>query len=136
VLVAERGDARAQRVGPFERQQVAAARDHLERRAGDVGEPRTLTRATVAAARETPKQIIHGRIALEAARLLAHTDLAISAIGRRVDFRDPSNFSGFFANVTGETPTAFRRGQRPPAAVNAGASSKPEGVPSRREASA
>jgi AraC-like DNA-binding protein len=74
--------------------------------------PRTLARATLAAAGETPKQIIHGRIALEARRLLAHTDLAISTVG----LRDPSNFSAFFTNVTGERPTAFRRSQRPSAA--------------------
>ena len=78
--------------------------------------PRTLARATLAAAGETPKQIIHGRIALEARRLLAQTDSAISTVGLRVGFRDPSNFSAFFTNVTGERPTAFRRSQRPSAA--------------------
>jgi AraC-like DNA-binding protein len=91
--------------------------------AGELGySPRTLGRATIAAAGETPKQIIHGRIALEARRLLAHTDLPVATIGRRLGFRDPSNFSAFFTNVTGETPTAFRRSQRPTAAVDAGAS--------------
>jgi AraC-like DNA-binding protein len=77
--------------------------------------PRSLGRATQIAAGESPKQIIHGRIALEARRLLAHSDLAISTIGSRVGFRDPSNFSAFFTHATGETPTAFRRSQRPTA---------------------
>jgi AraC-like DNA-binding protein len=74
---------------------------------------RTLGRATRVAAGESPKALIHGRIALEARRLLAHGDLPVSAIGARLGFRDPSNFSAFFAHTTGESPTAFRRSQRP-----------------------
>ncbi len=70
-----------------------------------------------------PKRIIHGRIALDARRLLAHSDLAISQIGIRLGFRDASNFAAFFAHATGESPSAFRRGQRPaPAVVSARAS--------------
>jgi AraC-like DNA-binding protein len=90
----------------------AAAHDvgHYARKLGY--SPRTLGRATKAAAGETPKQVIQGRIALEARRLLAHSDLPVSAIGLRLGFRDPSNFTAFFAHATGETPTAFRRDQR------------------------
>ncbi len=69
---------------------------------------RTLNRATQAAAGESPKQAINNRLTLEARRLLAHTDQPITHLARRLGFRDPSNFSTFFAVQTGQSPTAFR----------------------------
>lgn len=74
---------------------------------------RTVSRATQAHAGETPKQAIQDRLALEARRLLAYTDLPISKIATQLGFRDPSNFSTAFAHQTGHTPTAFRAQQRP-----------------------
>ena len=70
---------------------------------------RTLNRATQAAAGESPKQTINRRIALEARRLLAHTDRPVTTIARELGFDDPSNFAAFFAQQTDETPTRFRR---------------------------
>jgi len=75
--------------------------------------PRTVARATMAAAGQTPKQMIQERIALEAARLLAHSDLAVTSIAAKLNFRDVSNFSTFFTRQTGIAPTEFRRQQRP-----------------------
>ena len=46
---------------------------------------------------------------LEAKRLLAYTDLAASAVGRRLGFSEPTNFGKFFLGRTGLTPAAFRR---------------------------
>lgn len=74
---------------------------------------RTLTRAAQAVAGETPKQAIQDRLALEARRLLAHTDLPIATIAAQLGFRDASNFSTFFAHQTSRTPTTFRHEQRP-----------------------
>lgn len=74
---------------------------------------RTLARATVAATGQTPKAVIQERLALEARRLLVHTSLPVATVARRLGFQDPSNFSAFFAHQTGDTPTAFRHGQRP-----------------------
>lgn len=81
--------------------------EHYARRLGY--SQRTLNRATQAAAGESPKQAINRRIALEARRLLAHTDRPITTIARELGFEDPSNFAAFFAQQTHETPTAFRR---------------------------
>ena len=75
---------------------------------------RTLARATQAAAGRTPKQAIQDRIVLEARRLLAHTDLPSATIATQLGFRDPSNFSAFFATHTATTPTAFRASERRP----------------------
>jgi AraC-like DNA-binding protein len=75
---------------------------------------RTLNRATHAAAGEPPKQAINRRIALEARRLLAHTDRPVTTIARELGFDDPSNFAAFFAQQTDETPTGFRQRTREP----------------------
>jgi len=73
---------------------------------------RTLSRATQTAVDQTPKQMIQERIALEAARLLAHSSLAVAPIAAGLGFRDPSNFSTFFTRQTGIAPTKFRRQQQ------------------------
>jgi AraC-like DNA-binding protein len=74
---------------------------------------RTLARATHGATGQTPKQAIQDRLALEARRLLAHTNLPISTIATQLGFRDASNFSTFFIGQSGLTPTSFRDQQRP-----------------------
>jgi AraC-like DNA-binding protein len=87
----------------------ASAHDvgHYARRLGY--SQRTLNRATQTAAGESPKQAIGRRIALEARRLLAHTDQPVTTIARDLGFADPSNFAAFFTLQTNETPTGFRR---------------------------
>ncbi|MEV7027381.1 helix-turn-helix domain-containing protein, partial [Kitasatospora sp. NPDC093558] len=52
------------------------------------------------------------RVALQAQRLLAHTDLPVAAIGRSLGFGEPTNFGKFFTRETGHTPGGFRRAQR------------------------
>jgi AraC-like DNA-binding protein len=74
--------------------------------------PRTLTRACLAATGRTAKQLADARVALEAQRLLAHTDLPVSEIGRSLGFTEPTNFGKFFTRETGQTPGAFRLTQR------------------------
>ncbi|MFF4343254.1 AraC family transcriptional regulator [Kitasatospora sp. NPDC001540] len=74
--------------------------------------PRTLTRACRAATGLSPKQLVDARVALEARRLLAHTDLPVAAIGRALGFSEPTNFGKFFARETGDTPGDFRRTHR------------------------
>lgn len=69
---------------------------------------RTIARASVEATGMTPKQIIDARLALEARRLLAYTDLSVAAVGRRLGFDDAANFCKFFARATGTTPGVFR----------------------------
>lgn len=69
---------------------------------------RTLTRACLDATGQSAKHVIDARIALEAKRMLAHTDWPVAAIGRRLGFSEATNFSKFFTRVTGVTPGAFR----------------------------
>lgn len=74
--------------------------------------PRTLTRACLAATGRSAKQLADARVALQAQRLLAHTELPVAAIGRALGFSEATNFGKFFARETGRTPGEFRRAQR------------------------
>jgi AraC-like DNA-binding protein len=69
---------------------------------------RTLTRASLAVTGRTAKQVVDDRVALEARRLLACTDLAVAEIGRRLGFAEPTNFGRFFHREVGTSPGAFR----------------------------
>ncbi|MFM9448714.1 helix-turn-helix domain-containing protein [Streptomyces acidiscabies] len=70
---------------------------------------KTLTRACRAATGVPVKQVIDGRVALEARRLLAHTDEPVSVVARRLGFSEATNFGKFFARQAGVTPGEFRR---------------------------
>jgi len=69
---------------------------------------RTLTRASLAVTGRTAKQVVDDRVALEARRLLACTDLSVAEIGRRLGFGEPTNFGRFFHREVGASPGAFR----------------------------
>ncbi|MGW2725039.1 AraC family transcriptional regulator [Streptomyces sp. NPDC001492] len=70
---------------------------------------RALTRACRTVAGTSAKDVIDARVALEARRLLAHTDLPITAIARRLGFSEVTNFGKFFVRRVRMTPGAFRR---------------------------
>lgn len=72
---------------------------------------KSLARAVTAAMGVTAKAFIAARIVLEAKRLLVHTDLAVSTIGDRLGFDEPTNFSKFFKREEECTPAEFRRCQ-------------------------
>src|SRR5688500_12573128 len=57
-----------------------------------------------------PLELIQDRLALEARRLLLHTDETAARVGYALGFDDPSYFARFFRRRTGRTPTAFRAG--------------------------
>ena len=69
---------------------------------------RTLNRACQEATGRSAKALIDARVALEAKRLLVHTDLPAAAVGNRLGFTEPTNFGKFFQREAGETPGAFR----------------------------
>jgi AraC-like DNA-binding protein len=69
---------------------------------------RTLTRASLAATGRSAKQIIDDRVALEAKRLLAGTELPVAEVGRRLGFAEPTNFGRFFQREVGTSPGGFR----------------------------
>ena len=72
----------------------------------------TLSRACVAAVGRTAKQEIDERVALEARRLLSHSEAPVACIGRRLGFTEPTNFVKFFKRMTGMTPHEFRERSR------------------------
>jgi len=69
---------------------------------------RTLTRASLTATGRSAKQVVDDRVALEAKRLLACTDLSVAEVGRRLGFPEPTNFGRFFQREAGQSPGAFR----------------------------
>ncbi|MEU7904359.1 AraC family transcriptional regulator [Actinoplanes sp. NPDC049118] len=69
---------------------------------------RTLTRACLAVTGRSAKRVVDDRVALEAQRLLACTDLSVAEIGRRLGFGEPTNFGRFFHREVGVSPGAFR----------------------------
>lgn len=74
---------------------------------------RALSRACRAVAGTSAKDVIDSRVALEARRLLGHTDLPIGAIARRLGFSEVTNFGKFFTRRVNMTPgpSGGRHGQ-------------------------
>ena len=70
---------------------------------------RALSRACRAVTGTSTKDVIDARVALEARRLLVHTDLPINAIARQLGFSEVTNFGKFFVRRVNMTPGAFRR---------------------------
>ncbi|WP_285555283.1 helix-turn-helix domain-containing protein [Actinoplanes regularis] len=85
---------------------------------------RTLTRASLAVTGRTAKQVVDDRVALQARRLLAATDLSVAEVGRGLGFGEPTNFGRFFHRETGLSPGQFR----------AGFADRPGGIPGPRQA--
>ncbi|WP_330285785.1 AraC family transcriptional regulator [Streptomyces sp. NBC_00576] len=75
--------------------------------------PRTLSRACRIVAGASTKDLIDARVALEAKRLLAHTDLPVGSIARQLGFTEVTNFGKFFVRRVNMTPGTFRRGDDP-----------------------
>lgn len=75
--------------------------------------PRTLSRACRIVAGASTKDLIDARVALEAKRLLVHTDLPVGTIARQLGFTEVTNFGKFFARRVNMTPGTFRRGTGP-----------------------
>jgi AraC-like DNA-binding protein/mannose-6-phosphate isomerase-like protein (cupin superfamily) len=74
--------------------------------------PRSLNRLCQAAAGQNAKALIDARVALEAKRLLVHTNLSAATIGQRLGFTEATNFTKFFTREAGITPRAFRERER------------------------
>ncbi|ELP68402.1 transcriptional regulator, AraC family [Streptomyces turgidiscabies Car8] len=71
--------------------------------------PRTLSRACRVIAGTSTKDLIDARVALEAKRLLVHTDLPVGTIARQLGFTEVTNFGKFFVRRVNMTPGTFRR---------------------------
>jgi AraC-like DNA-binding protein len=85
----------------------------------------TLNRACKESFGSPAKFMIDRRVALEAQRLLVHTEATSVAIGEQLGFTEPTNFLKFFRRRVGTTPEAFRRAHRPGSAqAKAGAATR------------
>ena len=67
-----------------------------------------LSRVCRATCGRTAHDLLADRIAFEARRLLADTDLPIKRISEMLGFGSPAYFTRAFQNRTGQTPSAFR----------------------------
>lgn len=70
----------------------------------------TISRACLATVGRTAKQEIDARVALEAKRLLVHSEATAAQIGHQLGFTEPTNFLKFFKRTVGCTPLEFREG--------------------------
>lgn len=68
----------------------------------------TVSRACVAMTGRTAKQLIDERVALEAKRLLVHSEATAAQIGHWLGFTEATNFVKFFRRTAGMTPLDFR----------------------------
>lgn len=73
--------------------------------------PKTLSNLFALYNRQSPLQVIHERIALEAKRLLLYTDKSTKEIGFDLGFSELPHFSRFFKKQVGQSPTGFRQRQ-------------------------
>jgi AraC family transcriptional activator of pobA len=67
-----------------------------------------LRNACLSVTEQSPIQMIHTRILLEAKRELVHTSTPVSEIAYALGFDDPAYFTRFFSQRTGLAPRAFR----------------------------
>ncbi|MFA0964013.1 helix-turn-helix domain-containing protein [Roseivirga sp. BDSF3-8] len=70
--------------------------------------PKTLSNLFAKYSLESPISIIHGRITLEAKRLLLHSSLNVKEIAYQLGFTSPGAFQHVFKKCTGHSPAAFR----------------------------
>jgi len=103
------GDSRFERFQQELERSFAETRNAAEYAARIGYSLRSLNRICVAASGRSAKALIDARVALEAKRLLVHTDLSSAAIGHRLGFSEATNFSKFFIRETGVSPGAFRQ---------------------------
>jgi len=73
--------------------------------------PDHLNRVVKSMVGKTAKEIIQSRIILAAKRLIYFSALSTKEIGYQLGFSEPANFSAFFKNHTGFSPSAFKQNQ-------------------------
>ena len=69
---------------------------------------RTLNRQLVGTLKQTSKELIKGRVLLEAKRLLAEPDAQVKSVAYALGFDEVANFSRFFHQNVGVTPRDFK----------------------------
>jgi AraC family transcriptional regulator, transcriptional activator of pobA len=74
----------------------------------NVSESRLRT-ACLAQTNQSPVQLVHARLLLEAKRQLHYTDNSVREIAFSLGFDDPAYFTRFFSRRAGASPRAFRK---------------------------
>lgn len=74
--------------------------------------PSTLNRCCRSWLGLSAKEVVDRRIALEAQRLLVHTNATAASVSEQLGFSEPTNFLKFFKRCVGVTPEKFRKAQR------------------------
>lgn len=74
--------------------------------------PRTISRACQQVTGLTAKRVLTDRLALEAKRLLVHSDSPAATIALRLGFSEATNFTKFFTRNSGYSPSAYRTRHR------------------------
>ncbi|MCA1802739.1 MAG: AraC family transcriptional regulator [Rhodothermaceae bacterium] len=70
--------------------------------------PKTITNVFSKYSEESPLQVIHNRVIMEAKRMLLYTDKPAREIGYELGYSDPAQFSKLFKNHTGITTSVFK----------------------------
>ncbi|HVS76302.1 MAG TPA: helix-turn-helix domain-containing protein, partial [Steroidobacteraceae bacterium] len=68
-----------------------------------------LLRACAAVTGDSPLELVHLRLLIEAERQLRYTSMSVAQIAYYLGFEDPAYFSRFFTRRMGFSPRAFRR---------------------------
>jgi AraC family transcriptional activator of pobA len=71
-----------------------------------------LRRACLGTAGQSPTDLVHSRLLVEAERQLRYTTKSVSQIAFQLGFEDPAYFSRFFSRLTNFSPRAFRARDR------------------------
>jgi AraC family transcriptional regulator, transcriptional activator of pobA len=77
-----------------------------------------LRKACLSVTEQSPMQLVHARILLEAKRQLRYTSASVSEIAYALGFEDPAYFTRFFSQRTGLSPRAFRSSAAPPNGID------------------
>jgi AraC family transcriptional activator of pobA len=68
-----------------------------------------LRNVCLASTGQSPIQLVHARILLEAKRQLHYTNNPVGEIAYALGFEDPAYFTRFFSRMAGESPRSFRK---------------------------
>ncbi len=71
--------------------------------------PDYLNRTVKSRTGKTAKEYIQSGISIAAKRMLYFSELSSKEIGYQLGFLEPANFSAFFKNCTGKSPSQFRK---------------------------
>jgi AraC family transcriptional activator of pobA len=104
-------------VARFRRLVELRYREHggLARYAAELGvSPARLRRACLSVAGQSPAELVHLRLLVEAERQLRYTSLSVAQVAYHLGFHDPAYFSRFFTIRMRQSPREFRGRQELP----------------------